>query len=96
MNTSKYHASKGSRNKVAEFENRRGSWGVDQVLDPAMLLTPDEVAQRLKVSASWVYEKTRRRCHCPLPAFNVGRYLRFYWPHVSAWLLQQQVQRSWR
>jgi excisionase family DNA binding protein len=59
-----------------------------QPLDPSLILTLAEVAQRLKVSNRWVYEKTRSRCQQPLPTMRIGRYVRFYWPHVSAWMLQ--------
>jgi excisionase family DNA binding protein len=58
-------------------------------LDPNEILTLEEVAQRLKVSDRWVYEKTRKRCPNPLPVMRIGRYVRFYWPAVSAWLLAQ-------
>lgn len=59
-----------------------------QPFDPAHILTLAEVAQRLKVSHRWGYEKTRTRCQQPLPTMRIGRYVRFYWPHVSVWLLQ--------
>lgn len=56
------------------------------VVDPSQILTPDELAERLKVSERWVYEKSRRRCQNPLPTIRIGRYLRFDWGVVSAWL----------
>jgi len=59
-----------------------------QPLDASLILTLPEVAQRLKVSNRWVYEKTRTRCQQPLPVMRIGRYVRFYWPTVSAWLIQ--------
>lgn len=55
-------------------------------IDPSQILTLAELAERLKVSERWVYEKSRRRCQNPLPAIRIGRYLRFYWADVSAWL----------
>lgn len=55
------------------------------VLSPSEILTIEEVAQRLKVKPRWVYEKTRHRCQDPLPCTHIGRYLRFYWPEISAW-----------
>jgi len=58
-----------------------------QPIDPTQILTLAEVAQRLKTSNRWVYEKTRRRCPAPLPVMRIGRYCRFYWPAVCAWLL---------
>lgn len=56
------------------------------VIEPSQILTLEEVADRLKVSKRWVYEKSRRRCLDPLPAIRIGRYLRFNWVDVSAWL----------
>lgn len=55
-------------------------------IDPSQILTLSEVAERLKVSERWVYEKTRNRCPRPLPAIRIGRYLRFDWSAVSSWL----------
>ena len=59
-------------------------------IDPTQILTLKEVAERLKVSERWVYEKSRRRCQNPLPVIRIGRYLRFDWTSVSAWLRQQE------
>ena len=53
------------------------------------ILTPEELAERLKVGIDWVYEKSRSRGkHSgePLPVLRCGRYLRFYWLDVCAWL----------
>ena len=63
------------------------------LVDPIQILTMAEVAIRLKVSKRWVYEKTRDRCRNPLPAIRIGRYLRFDWGDVSAWLCQQKTAR---
>jgi predicted DNA-binding transcriptional regulator AlpA len=59
-------------------------------IDPSQILTLSELAARLKVSERWVYEKSRRRCQNPLPCIRIGRYLRFDWNSVSAWLRQQE------
>ncbi len=59
-------------------------------VDPSQILTLTELAERLKVSERWVYEKSRRRCLNPLPCIRIGRYLRFDWTSVSAWLRQQE------
>jgi excisionase family DNA binding protein len=56
------------------------------VIAPADILTPDELAARLKVSRSWVYEKMRSRSENPLPVFRIGKYVRFSWVAVSGWL----------
>lgn len=41
------------------------------------LLTVEEVAQFLKVPASWVYEHCRKQVSDPLPHVKLGKYLRF-------------------
>ena len=60
------------------------------VIEPSNILTLAELSQRLKVSERWVYEKSRRRCQNPLPCIRIGRYLRFDWTSVSAWLRNQE------
>jgi hypothetical protein len=40
------------------------------------ILTPEEVAAKLNVPDSWVYEKTRKRCRNPIPCLRLGRYVR--------------------
>jgi excisionase family DNA binding protein len=57
---------------------------VPETINPADILTPQEVAKRLKVSVTWIYEN-RRSKKGRLPARSVGRYLRFYWPEVCQW-----------
>ena len=49
-----------------------------------------ELAARLKVKPGWVYEKIRPRAEQPMPFIQMGRYIRFHWPAVSAWLANQQ------
>jgi len=55
---------------------------------PEDILTPDELAARLKVGVAWVYEKTRSggKYGRPLPVLRCGRYLRFSWTDVCEWL----------
>jgi hypothetical protein len=50
------------------------------------ILTPDELAARLKVPVSWIYEKQRTRCKNPIPSKPMGRYVRFDWDEVTKWL----------
>jgi hypothetical protein len=60
-----------------------------QTLKPEAILTPEELAKRLKVGVSWVYEKSRSRGkhgENPLPVLRMGRYLRFAWPDVVDWM----------
>ncbi len=59
-------------------------------LKPEDLLTPDELAGRLKVPTSWVFEQTRQRAKIrkktPLPCIRLGKYLRFSWVAVCQWM----------
>jgi predicted DNA-binding transcriptional regulator AlpA len=54
------------------------------------ILTPQQLAKKLQVPVSWVYEQTRTRAgvrnSTPLPHIKMGKYLRFSWPDVVAWL----------
>ena len=63
-------------------------------LDPAHILRPEQLGERLKVPVSWVYENTRRRAGRrnadPLPQIRMGKSLRFYWPEVEKWLERRQ------
>ena len=64
------------------------------------ILTTEELAARLKVSVEYISEKTRSRCARPLPCIRLGRYIRFSWASVQAWLVQQEgvltTKRSYR
>jgi hypothetical protein len=55
-------------------------------LEPRDILTPQELADRLKVPKSWIYERTRARARARrellLPCLRLGRYLRFSWSDV--------------
>lgn len=55
------------------------------MIQPADLLTPDELASRLKVRKTWLYEKIRQK-GSSFPYFRMGRYLRFSWVEVSTWI----------
>jgi hypothetical protein len=61
-------------------------------IDPTDLLTPDQLAERLQVSKSWVFEQTRHRAKVrnknPLPCIRLGKYLRFSWPQVCQWMAE--------
>ncbi len=45
------------------------------------LLTPEELADRLKVPLSWVYEQSRQG---NIPTHRIGRYIRFNLHEVLA------------
>jgi predicted DNA-binding transcriptional regulator AlpA len=59
-------------------------------LHPSDILTPGQLAERLQVSRSWVFEQTRNRAKIrnarPLPCIRLGKYIRFSWVAVSEWL----------
>jgi hypothetical protein len=59
----------------------------------AALLTPQQLSEKLNVPASWVREKTRQRARVrdndPLPCIRLGKYTRFRWSEIEAWLARQ-------
>ena len=63
-------------------------------LRPADLLTPEQLAERLQVKKSWIFEQTRNRAKVrnahPLPCIRLGKYIRFSWPQVCKWLENSQ------
>ena len=67
---------------------------ISPTLRPENILTPEEVAARLKVPESWVYEKTRARCRNPIPCLRLGRYIRFDWNAVINWLTVEAEKES--
>jgi excisionase family DNA binding protein len=62
-----------------------------RALDPEPILTREQVAERLQLEPSTVYELTRRRNKRPLPAMKAGKVLRFYWSDVERWLKGEDV-----
>lgn len=56
------------------------------------LLTVQEVADLLKVPASWVYERTRRRGSEKLPHLKLGKYLRFRLSDIYEYL--EELRRA--
>jgi hypothetical protein len=61
-------------------------------LEASDILTPEQLAARLQVSKSWVFEQTRERAKVrnknPLPCIRLGKYIRFSWVAVCAWMSQ--------
>jgi len=55
-------------------------------VEPQDILTPQELAKRLKVPLSWVYKQSARRGPESIPVLRCGMYLRFSWPDVCSWL----------
>jgi hypothetical protein len=60
---------------------------------PGVLLTPAQLALKLAVPATWIREKCRRRAlerdTDPLPRVVLGKYIRFDWDQVQAWIKRQ-------
>lgn len=53
------------------------------------LLTPNELAQVLQVSTTWVYSRSRTRKKSGFPVRKVGKYIRFSVGEVLNWLKDQ-------
>jgi excisionase family DNA binding protein len=56
------------------------------------LLTAEEVAELLSVPESWVRAETRAD---RIPHLKLGRYRRYEWEAVTAWLEEQRAGQ-WR
>jgi len=50
------------------------------------LLNPQQLADLLGVSISFVYDRTQRNAVDPIPHFKLGKYLRFDSEQVQQWL----------
>ncbi len=50
------------------------------------LLTVEELADRLQVTPSWIYQRTRERSSARLPGIKLGKYWRFREADVLQWL----------
>ena len=57
------------------------------------LVTVPELARRLQVKPSWIYERTRRRGQDRIPHFRLGKYVRFD-PASSAFQLWLSSHRA--
>jgi predicted DNA-binding transcriptional regulator AlpA len=65
---------------------------ITTVFNPSDILTPDELAARLKVKRTWIYKRMRQRnSGNPLPGLKLGKYWRFHWPSVCEWLQKQSA-----
>jgi predicted DNA-binding transcriptional regulator AlpA len=54
------------------------------------LLTVFELAEILKVKASWLYGQTRQTGPASIPRLRVGKYIRFRLEEVLRWLKTRQ------
>ena len=71
---------------AAEAARARGSRVTERLLEAA------EVAERLRVPVSWVRAETRAG---RMPCLTLGRYRRYDWAAVVAWLEGQRAGQ-WR
>lgn len=63
---------------------------VVSLLSSEPILTVEQVAERLQLKPSTVYELTRRRSRHPLSVLRVGKFLRFRWSAIEAWLVERE------
>jgi len=58
-----------------------------------VLLNAAQLSERLNVPISWIREKSRARARLrdadPLPIVPLGKYVRFDWNQVQAWIRRQ-------
>lgn len=66
----------------------------NKIIPPEELLTPDQLAQKLKVQKSWVYWRTRDAEINGFPVVRVGRYVRFRYEDVLDYLSKNQESRG--
>jgi len=62
------------------------------ISDDDSFITPREVAERLHIKVTTVYEWTRRRNTNPIPHYPVSRKVVYYrWNEVVVWIEGQRV-----
>jgi len=84
---------RGAMNRTSESTKNAQSQLPAVPRTPEPILTGKQVAERLQVSPSMIYELTRKRSRRPLPVLRVGKYLRFRWSEVEAWLDEGRQSR---
>lgn len=60
---------------------------IEQTPSLSKLLTLEQLAERLTVKKSWLYQRTRVNS---IPCIRLGRHIRFNEQEVSRWLQDQQ------
>jgi excisionase family DNA binding protein len=58
------------------------------------ILAVEQVAERLQLKPSTVYELSRRRSRHPLPVLRVGKFLRFRWSEIERWLNESREETA--
>lgn len=61
---------------------------------PGRIMTLEQVAEKLGMSASWVYNHTRTRVENPLPFRKFGKYLRFLEPEINEWIMEASLPKG--
>ena len=64
------------------------------VQNPEPILTLEQVAERLQLKPSTIYELTRRRSRHPLPVLRAGKFLRFRWSEIERWLGESREETA--
>jgi excisionase family DNA binding protein len=68
--------------------NATASSRLEFAYDPDRLLTVEDLARRLQVSAAWVRDHTTRK-RPRLPVVRVGKLLRFRREEIDKWIADQ-------
>jgi len=50
------------------------------------LLTVDELAAKVKIPKSFFYAPCRRKGPDAIPAYRIGKYIRYSFPEVMKWI----------
>jgi len=69
-----------------------GNNTMDTANSQIRLITPEELADWLKVPLSWIYDRTRKSGPERLPYYKIGRYLRFSIPEIEDYLRIKGVE----
>jgi excisionase family DNA binding protein len=77
-----FQASLGRSDKIREKDTKTASAAGTDALQ---VLTVKDVAARLQVPVSWIYDRTRRRGNGRMPHRKLGKYLRFLATEVDDW-----------
>jgi excisionase family DNA binding protein len=56
------------------------------------LMSVDELAEKLSVPKSWLYQRTRLTGPGAIPCVRLGKYVRFDWEKVKEWIERQNAE----
>lgn len=57
-------------------------------------MSPEELAKKLRVPVSWVYDRTRRGHPERIPHHKMGRYVRFSEAEIATYLALREEPKS--